>query len=113
MQIGSEELWFPRWEFKGWPWEGPANLQRWRTQSPSSGAANLRKPMLVSHGEQDFRVPVGEAYQLFNTLQLRGVPSELIIFPDECHFIQKPQNSRYWYQSVLDWSERWTKAPGK
>jgi len=113
MQIGSEELWFPRWEFQGWPWENAATLQRWRDQSPSNGAGNLKKPMLVSHGEQDFRVPAGEAYQLFNTLQLRGVPSELIIFPDECHFIQKPQNSRYWYQSVLDWCERWTKAPAK
>jgi len=109
MQIGTEELWFPRWEFKGWPWEGPETLARWKAQSPSTGAANLRKPMLVSHGEQDFRVPAGEAYQLFNTLQLRGVPSELIIFPDECHFIQKPQNSKYWYESVLGWCKRWTK----
>lgn len=109
MQIGTEELWFPKWEFKGWPWENAATQARWRAQSPSSGAAKLKKPMLVIHGEQDFRVPAGEAYQLFNTLQLRGVPSELIIFPDECHFVQKPQNSCYWYSAVLDWCERWTK----
>lgn len=109
MQIGTEELWFPRWEFKGWPWENAENLARWRSQSPSTGAAKLSKPMLVSHGELDYRVPAGEAYQLFNTLQLRGVPSELIIFPDECHFIQKPQNAKYWYDSVLGWCQRWTK----
>ncbi|HNX94940.1 MAG TPA: S9 family peptidase [Holophaga sp.] len=109
MQVGSEELWFPTWEFKGWPWQSPENLQRWRAQSPSTGAAKLSKPHLVIHGEQDFRVPAGEAYQLFNTLQVRGIPSELIIFPDECHFVQKPQNSKYWYESVLGWCKRWTK----
>lgn len=109
MQIGSEELWFPRWEFKGWPWESAENLARWRAQSPSSAAANFQKPMLVVHGELDYRVPVSEAFQLFNTLQLRGVPSELLYFPDEFHFIAKPQNSKLWYNTVLGWCERWTK----
>lgn len=109
MQIGSEELWFPRWEFKGWPWESAENLARWRTQSPSSAAANFQKPMLVVHGELDYRVPVSEAFQLFNTLQLRGVPSELLYFPDEFHFIAKPQNSKLWYNTVLGWCEKWTK----
>lgn len=109
MQIGSEELWFPHWEFKGWPWESAANLARWRTQSPSSGAANFQKPMLVVHGELDYRVPVSEAFQLFNTLQVRHIPSELLYFPDEFHFIAKPQNSKLWYNTVLGWCERWTK----
>jgi len=109
MQVGSEELWFPRWEFKGWPWENAETKARWQAQSPSSGAANFKKPMLVVHGELDYRVPVGEAFQLFNTLQLRGIPSELLYFPDEFHFVLKPQNSKLWYDTVLGWCERWTK----
>jgi len=109
MQLGSEELWFPRWEFKGWPWESAENLARWRDQSPSSGAANFSKPHLVIHGELDYRVPVSEAFQLYNVLQVRGVPSQLLYFPDETHFVAKPQNSRLWYETVLDWCERWTK----
>ncbi len=109
MQLGSEELWFPRWEFKGWPWESTANQARWRSQSPSSAIAQMTKPMLVIHGERDYRVPVGEAFQLFNTLQLRGVPSELLYYPDEFHFVLKPQNSKLWYETVLGWCERWTK----
>jgi dipeptidyl aminopeptidase/acylaminoacyl peptidase len=109
MQLGSEELWFPRWEFKGWPWESAATKARWQAQSPSSAIAQMTKPMLVVHGEQDYRVPVGEAFQLFNTLQLRGVPSELLYFPDEFHFVLKPQNSKLWYETVLGWCERWTK----
>ncbi len=109
MQLGTEELWFPHWEFKGWPWESAENLARWRAQSPSSGAAAFRKPMLVIHGELDYRVPVTEAFQLYNVLQVRGVPSRLLYFPDETHFVAKPQNSRLWYQTVLDWCERWTK----
>jgi dipeptidyl aminopeptidase/acylaminoacyl peptidase len=109
MQLGTEELWFPHWEFKGWPWESPENKARWQSQSPSSAIASMSKPMLVTHGELDYRVPVSEAFQLFNTLQLRGVPSELLYFPDESHWILKPQNSRLWYQTVLGWCERWTK----
>jgi dipeptidyl aminopeptidase/acylaminoacyl peptidase len=109
MQLGTEELWFPHWEFKGWPWESPETKARWQSQSPSSAIASMSKPMLVTHGELDYRVPVSEAFQLFNTLQLRGVPSELLYFPDESHWILKPQNSRLWYQTVLGWCERWTK----
>jgi dipeptidyl aminopeptidase/acylaminoacyl peptidase len=108
MQLGSEELWFPRWEFKGWPWESAENLARWRDQSPSSGAANFKKPHLVIHGELDYRVPVTEAFQLYNVLQVRGVPSQLLYYPDETHFVAKPQNSRLWYETVLTWCERWT-----
>ena len=109
MLLGTEELWFPHWEFMGWPWDSPEAKARWQSQSPSSAIAQMTKPMLVSHGERDYRVPIGEAFQLFNTLQVRGVPSELLYFPDEYHFIAKPQNSRLWYQAVLGWCERWTK----
>ena len=109
MQLGTEELWFPRWEFKGWPWESLEIKTRWQSQSPSSAVAQMTKPMLVIHGELDYRVPVSEAFQLYNTLQLRGIPSELLYFPDEFHFILKPQNSKLWYETVLGWCERWTR----
>ena len=109
MQLGTEELWFPHWEFKGWPWDNAETKARWQSQSPSSAIGNMTKPMLVSHGELDFRVPVTEAFQLYNTLQVRGVPSQLMYFPDETHFVAKPQNSKLWYETVLGWCERWTK----
>ena len=109
MQLGTEELWFPRWEFKGWPWESAKTKARWQAQSPSSAIAKMTKPMLVIHGELDYRVPVTEAFQLYNTLQVRGIPSRLLYFPDEAHFVAKPQNSKLWYETVLGWCERWTK----
>jgi dipeptidyl aminopeptidase/acylaminoacyl peptidase len=109
MQLGTEELWFPRWEFQGWPWESAEVKARWQSQSPSTGIAHMTKPMLVIHGELDYRVPVTEAFQLYNTLQIRGVPSQLLYFPDETHFVAKPQNSKLWYETVLGWCEQWTK----
>lgn len=109
MQLGTEELWFPHWEFKGWPWESAENKARWQSQSPTTGIANMTKPMLVVHGELDYRVPVTEAFQLYNTLQVRGIPSQLLYFPDEAHFVAKPQNSKLWYETVLGWCEKWTK----
>ncbi len=109
MQLGTEELWFPKWEFQGWPWDSPETAARWRRQSPLTLAGKFSRPHLVTHGEIDYRVPVTEAYQLFNVLQLRRVPSELLVFPDEGHTVLKPANSRQWYEAVLGWFERWTK----
>jgi dipeptidyl aminopeptidase/acylaminoacyl peptidase len=102
----TEELWFPEWEFRGTPWENPEMYERW---SPHRFAQNFRTPTLVSHGELDFRVPIGEAFQLFTTLQRRGVPSRLLYFPDEGHWVLKPQNSKVWHQTVLGWFDRWLK----
>ena len=98
----TEELWFDEWEFKGLPWEtGPAALrENW---SPSNFVQNIRTPMLVVEGELDFRVPNGQAFQLFSALQRRGVPSRLLYFPDEGHWVLKPRNSQLWYKTVLAW----------
>jgi dipeptidyl aminopeptidase/acylaminoacyl peptidase len=109
MNLVTEELWFPKWEFKGWYWESPKTKALWDRLSPSTGAAAFKKPMLVIHGEQDFRVPVDQGYQLFQVHQLRGVPSELLVFPDECHFIQKPRNAKLWYETVLGWFDTYGK----
>ncbi len=110
MQLATEELWFPKWEFKGWPWESPATKALWQRMSPHNAAQNFKKPMLVSHGELDYRVPFGEGIQLYQTLQLRHVPSEFLVWPDEGHWVLKPQNSMAWHEAVLGWAQKWTKA---
>ncbi len=102
----TEELWFTTWEFKGHPWQSPDIYEKW---SPSRSAANFKTPTLVIHGELDYRVPVGQGMQLFTALQAQKVPSKLLLFPDEGHWVLKPQNSLLWYQSFLDWVGEWTK----
>jgi dipeptidyl aminopeptidase/acylaminoacyl peptidase len=109
MQLATEELWFPKWEFGGWPWESAETKARWQSQSPHNGAKGFRKPALVTHGELDYRVPYTEGIQLYQTLQLRGVPSEFLCFPDEGHWVLKPQNSKLWFETVLGWCDRWAK----
>lgn len=94
----TEELWFAEWDI-GIPWETP-DFEKF---SPHRHAANFRTPVLITHGELDFRVPVGEAMQLFSTLQRKGVPSKLLLFPDEGHWILKPQNSELWHRTVFAW----------
>ncbi len=105
----TEELWFQEWEFKGTPWEKPELYTKW---SPHLHAAKFKTPTLVVHGELDYRVPVGEGIQLFSTLQRKGVPSKLLYFPDEGHWVLKPQNSELWYKTVLDWFDQWLKPNG-
>lgn len=100
----TEELWFQEWEFKGTPWTNPALYAKW---SPAAHAAKFKTPTLVVHGELDYRVPIGEGIQLFSTLQRRGVPSKLLYFPDEGHWVLKPQNSELWYKTVLGWFDQW------
>jgi dipeptidyl aminopeptidase/acylaminoacyl peptidase len=100
----TEELWFPEWELKGVPWEKPQLYEKW---SPSYFARNLQTPMLIVEGELDFRVPTGQAFQIFTALQRRGVPSELLYFPDEGHWVSKPQNSQLWYKTVLEWLDHY------
>ena len=102
----TEELWFPMWEFGGMPWENPEMYGRW---SPSLFVKEFRTPTLVIHGELDFRVPYGQGLQLFTALQLQKVPSRLIVFPDEGHWVRKPQNTLFWYKNFIDWIDTWTK----
>lgn len=103
----TEELWFVNWEFRGMPWDNPASYDQW---SPSAHVNEFRTPTLVTHGELDYRVPLGQGLQLFTALQLKKVPSKLMVFPDEGHWILKPQNSAMWYREVLDWLGQWTKS---
>jgi dipeptidyl aminopeptidase/acylaminoacyl peptidase len=102
----TEELWFNDWEFKGTPYDNRAMYEKW---SPHMYAKNFKTPTLVIHGQRDYRLDVSEGLQLFTTLQMEGVPSEMLYFPDEGHWVQKPQNSQLWYKTVNDWVDRWTK----
>ena len=96
----TEELWFPEWEFGGTPWEEGTVYEEW---SPSRLAANFKTPTLVIHGEHDYRVPYTQGLQFFSALQRQGVPSRLLFFPDEDHFVQKPQNAQFWWNTVYEW----------
>ena len=98
----TDELWFDEWEFKGVPWQpdSEALRERW---SASNFVQNIRTPMLVVEGGHDYRVPEGQAIQLFTDLQRRGIPSRFLYFPDEGHWVLKPQNSQLWYRTVLGW----------
>jgi dipeptidyl aminopeptidase/acylaminoacyl peptidase len=102
----TEELWFNNWEFKGTPYDNRASYEKW---SPHQYAKNFKTPTLVIHGQRDYRLDVSEGFQLFTTLQMEGVPSKMLYFPDEGHWVLKPQNSRLWYQTVNDWVDQWAK----
>jgi dipeptidyl aminopeptidase/acylaminoacyl peptidase len=108
MYGATEELWFPEWEFKGTPW---TNTQLYLKWSPHMFVKNFSTPTLVVAGEMDYRVPVTEGLQMFTALQRQGVESKLLYFPDEGHWISKPQNSELWYTTVLDWLERYLVKP--
>jgi len=108
----TEEDWFNIWEFKGHPWDyygKPDAENPYRKWSPSLYAKNFHTPMLVVHGQLDYRLDVSEGFQLFDTLQLLKVPSKMLYFPDEGHWVLKPQNSRLWWKTVNDWVDEWTK----
>jgi dipeptidyl aminopeptidase/acylaminoacyl peptidase len=109
----TEELWFNEWEFKGKPWDyygKPDAENPYRKWAPMMSAKNFKTPTLVIHSQLDFRLDVSEGYQLFDTLQRLGVPSKMLYFPDEGHWVLKPQNSQLWYKTVNDWVDQWTKA---
>jgi len=123
----TEELWFPEWEFRplagdgpdavveqtkpAHPWDFynlPADQDPFRKWSPMQYIANAKTPTLIIHGQLDYRLDLSEDLQLFTALQLRHVPSKMLYFPDEGHWVLKPQNSQLWYQTVNDWVDQWT-----
>jgi dipeptidyl aminopeptidase/acylaminoacyl peptidase len=109
----TEELWFNEWEFKGKPWDyygKPDQENPYRKWSPALSAKNFHTPTLVIHSQLDYRLDVAEGFQLFTTLQRLKVPSKMLYFPDEGHWVLKPQNSQLWYKTVNDWVDQWTQA---
>jgi dipeptidyl aminopeptidase/acylaminoacyl peptidase len=102
MALSTEENWFVDWEFGGPPFSAKAREQYARF-SPHRFAENIRTPTLVITNELDFRVPVDQGLQLFTALRRNGVPSEALSFTDEGHWVLKPQNSKYWHETVFAW----------
>ena len=103
----TEESWFPRWDFGGSYAEQPETYERW---NPVNYVGNWRTPMLVITGEQDFRVPYTQGLQSFTVLQERGIPSQLLVFPDENHWVLGAENSLQWHGTVFAWLDRWLKT---
>ncbi len=101
--LETEELWFPKWEFRGWPWTSDL-YAKW---NPMPHAGNFKTPTLVITNERDYRVPFGQGLQMFTALQVQNVPSKLLMFPDEGHWVLKPGNSCVWHSVVLDWLHRY------
>ncbi|RLV59892.1 S9 family peptidase [Parashewanella curva] len=104
MYYVTEELWFPEHEFGG---QYKENKELYEKFNPANYVENWKTPMLVIHGEKDFRVPYGQGLAAFSYLQRNNIPSELLIFPDENHWILNPNNLEQWYAHVLGWLDRW------
>ena len=106
MSYSTEELWFDEWEHHGTQWE---HAQAYEKFNPVNHVADWKVPMLVVHGQKDFRIPVEQGIAAFTALQRRGIPSEFLVFPDENHWVLKPQNSVLWHDTVNAWLTKWTK----
>jgi dipeptidyl aminopeptidase/acylaminoacyl peptidase len=102
----TEELWFPEWEHQGTPWE---NGDSYTKHNPIDYVKNWKTPTLVIHGGLDYRVVDTQGMSTFTALQRKGVPSRFVYFPDENHWVLKPQNTKLWHEEVLAWIDRWTK----
>lgn len=109
MYGATEEVWFPEWEFKGEPWKNRAEYDRWSAHRFAQEYGKYKTPTLVIHGEQDYRVPYTQGLELFTALQRQGVPSKLVLFTDEGHWIGKPHNSQLWYREFLAWLAQYLK----
>jgi dipeptidyl aminopeptidase/acylaminoacyl peptidase len=107
MYGATEELWFPEAEFKGTPWASKASYERWSPHLRAAEFGKYKTPTLVVCGELDFRVPYTQSLEFYTALQRQGVPSKLIVFPDEGHWILKPQNSAFWYGQVFEWLKKY------
>jgi dipeptidyl aminopeptidase/acylaminoacyl peptidase len=109
MYGATEELWFPEWEYGGPYWDKTAMDTQYRVWSPHLYAASFHTPMLIVAGELDYRVPYYEGVSMFSALQRQNIPSRLIIFPDEGHWIGKPQNQKLWWSEALGWFDEYLK----
>ena len=102
----TEELWFPEWDHEGTPWTNPEGYEK---HNPVNFVKNWKTPMLVIHGEHDYRVVVTQGISTFNALQRLGIPSKFLYFPDENHWVLKPHNSILWHDTVIGWLDQWVK----
>jgi len=105
----TEELWFPEWDHMGNPWHNPENFAK---HNPIDHVSKWKTPMLVIHGGLDYRVVYTQGLSTFTALQRLNIPSKFLFFPDENHWVLKPQNSLQWHETVLGWLEQWLKTEG-
>jgi dipeptidyl aminopeptidase/acylaminoacyl peptidase len=112
MYTTTDEIWFDEWEHGGVPWD-KTKRESYEKFSPHRFADKFQTPMLIIHNDLDFRCPVSEGFQLFDTLQRKGVPSKMINFPDEGHWVLKPKNSEYWHKEVFAWLAKYVPPGGK
>jgi dipeptidyl aminopeptidase/acylaminoacyl peptidase len=99
----TEELWFEEHDMQGTPWGNPEGYRKWAPVTYAGELGKFKTPTLVIAGEMDYRVPYTQSLELFSALQRQEVPSKLVVFPDEGHWVLKPQNSQFWYKTFLDW----------
>jgi dipeptidyl aminopeptidase/acylaminoacyl peptidase len=109
MYGATEELWFPEWEFGGTPWANPEGFERW---NPANHVAAWKTPTLVIHGALDYRVPLDQGLATFTALRRQDVPARLLYFPDEGHWVLKPQNAFIWWDEMLGWLDRYLRPAG-
>jgi dipeptidyl aminopeptidase/acylaminoacyl peptidase len=107
MGYSTEELWFSEWENGGTPFDVPQNYEKF---NPVNHVSKWRVPMLVVQGELDYRIPPEQGIATFTALQRKGIESQLLLFPDENHWVLKPQNSIQWHDTVNAWLKRWLAA---
>jgi dipeptidyl aminopeptidase/acylaminoacyl peptidase len=105
----TEELWFEEHDMQGTPWTAPENYKKWAPSTYAGDLGKYKTPTLVIAGERDYRVPYTQSLEFFSALQRQGVPSKLVVFPDEGHWILKPQNAQLWYKTFLDWLATYVK----
>lgn len=108
MSVATEEMWFVKYDLGGFYWDKP-KPKSYREFSPSDMVGNWDTPIMIITGANDFRVPYTESIQAFNIAQVRGIPSELLFFPDESHWVLKPQNSILWQREFFGWLDKWLK----
>jgi dipeptidyl aminopeptidase/acylaminoacyl peptidase len=106
MSMATEELWFPEWEFGG-PSSSPKARAQFAKWSPHQFAHNIKTPTLIVTNELDFRVPVDQGLQMFTVLRRNNVPSEMLVYPDEGHWVLKALNSRAWHEAVFGWIKKY------
>ncbi len=99
----TEELWFEEHDLQGTPWSNPESYKKWAPVTYAGELGKFKTPTLVTAGERDYRVPYTQSLEFFNALQRQGVASKLVVFPDEGHWVLKPQNAQFWYKTFLDW----------
>jgi len=102
----TDELWFPEWEFKSQPWVRPDLYERW---NPLNLVANWQTPTLIIHGGRDYRVDLAQGISTFTALKRLSKDAEFLYFPLETHFVSKPRNSIKWYNTVLEWLDKYNR----